>query len=353
MAGSSIGTLFTVTTFGESHGDALGCIVDGCPSGLILNEEIIQIKIDARKSGSSGLFASLETSRSEADKCKIVSGVFEGKTLGTPICVIVYNNDQKSKDYSIIKDVFRPGHADFTYYKKFTHRDYRGGGRSSGRETIGRIMAGAIASIILSQYNITIETKIVKLAGIDCLNNEGKIDAEKLKIAITLANEIKDGGDSSGGIIECCIKNVKAGLGEPVFQKLDAVLAMAMLSIGAVKGIEFGSGFSLADMKGSETNDPFTITFEGEISESGKNSGGISGGISNGADIVFRLAIKSVPSIAKEQDMPNKDGSMQKINLQGRFDSNLTPRIMSVCEAMAAIVIADFLLQTNARKMPR
>ncbi|MFA4891397.1 MAG: chorismate synthase [Candidatus Gracilibacteria bacterium] len=329
MAGNSIGTVFKVTTWGESHGKALGVVIDGCPAGILISEKDIQKEVDRRKPHDPRI----STSRKEKDKIEILSGIFEGKTLGTPISIIVRNKDVRSQDYSKLKDVFRPGHADFTYQMKYGFRDYRGGGRSSGRETVARVMAGAVAKQVFLSLQ---ESKKLKIyghtiqAGDVFAKSFSKPEIEKnpLRCAdkkaaskmLELVKNIKKEGDSIGAIVEIIIENVPLGLGEPVFDKLDADLAKAFMSIGAVKGVEFGSGFSAVMKKGSENNDT-TSNF----------AGGILGGISNGKSIIARLAIKPVPSIS----------------IQGRHDICLAPRIIPVAESMAAIVILDHLLRNR------
>lgn len=318
MSGNTFGKIFRVTTWGESHGLAIGAVVDGCPSNLKLSEKDIQKELDKRKPGLS-IFSTL---RKESDKAKILSGVFEGKTLGTPISVIIENKDVKSKDYEKIKNVFRPGHADYTYFIKYGFRDYRGGGRSSGRETIGRVIGGAIAKKILGKYKTSIKGRIIETG-------------EKQK------------NDSFGGIIEIIVNNPPKGLGEPVFDKLDAELSKALFSIGAVKGVEIGSGFKSAKMKGSENNDEMYIK-NGKIEFKSNNAGGILGGISTGQDIILRAAIKPTPSIPIPQKTVNEKGKNVEISVLGRHDTSIIPRILPVAQAMIAITLVDFILQNNA-----
>jgi chorismate synthase len=321
LAGNTFGKLFRVTTFGESHGPAMGCVVDGCPAGLELSVSDIESELRRRRPGTK------YGSRDEEDIPEILSGVFEGKTLGSPIAIIVRNNNQNSRDYDELKDIYRPGHADFTWDKKYGFRDYRGGGRSSGRETLCRVAAGAIAKKILALHGIIITARAEKsTANIDDLKNEG---------------------DSIGGIISCTITGARTGFGEPVFDKLDARLAAAILSIGACKGIEFGSGFASASMKGSENNDAPGV--DGEFAAN--NSGGILGGISCGQDIVFRAAFKPTPSIAKPQKAYDKNGNIKEIAIKGRHDICIVPRAIVVVEAMAALVLADFLLLSGSSRL--
>lgn len=363
MSGNTFGTLFRVTTFGESHGEALGCIVDGCPAGIEIDADFIQKQMDRRKPGakqkdSSGkeIFNAAVTSRSEADKAEILSGIFEGKSTGTPIAIMIKNTSQKSKDYSNIMNLFRPGHADYTYQMKYGTRDYRGGGRSSGRETSARVAAGAIAQLILKRFGISITAYTKKAAGIEIESVDfSEIENNAMrtpdKKAAALMQEKIEGlrreGNSAGGIVDCVIKGVPVGLGEPVFDKMDALLAQAMLSIGAIKGIEFGSGFDAADSTGKENNDQMRA---GPVFET-NNAGGILGGISRGDEIKFSLAVKPVPSIFIKQK--TVDTSMNECDLviEGRHDVCLCPRIVPVVEAMAAITVADLLLRNRASKI--
>lgn len=372
MSGNTIGTLFRVTTFGESHGAGLGAVVDGCPAGLEISIERIQQELNRRRPGASadGKLNASVTARKEADEVEVLSGVFEGKSEGTPIALIIRNTSQKSKDYSNIKDTFRPGHADFTYTEKYGFRDYRGGGRSSGRETASRVAAGAIARILLEKAGIKVTAYTIRAAGIQCKtkdlsqiekNSLRACDSEAARLMEEKITELRKAGDSAGGIVECIIQGTPAGLGEPVFDKLDAELAKAMLSIGAVKGIEFGSGFAAADSTGSVNND--TMRVEKKSGQSSvnsihfetNNSGGILGGISNGNTIVFRIAVKPVPSIFKKQETVSQstDGTFENSDLliEGRHDICLCPRIVPVVEAMTCIVLADFYLRNNAIKL--
>ncbi|MBR3288747.1 MAG: chorismate synthase [Lachnospiraceae bacterium] len=323
MAGNSFGKLYRVTTFGESHGKALGAIIDGCPSNLSLSEEDIQLYLNRRRPNDSDL----STPRKEKDKVEILSGVFEGKTLGTPICALVRNEDIVTSEYGTLKNIFRPGHADYTYEKKYGIRDYRSGGRSSGRETIGRVIGGAIAIKALKEKNITVTARgnydLSRLS-----NGADEVDYENVE-------------DSIGGIVECVVKGCPAGLGEPVFEKLDAELAKACMSIGAVKGVEIGAGFDVAGMLGSENNDQMTV---GEKFLS-NNAGGILGGISNGNDIVIRLAIKPTPTIAKKQKTIDIYGNETEVELKGRNDVCIVDRVVVVVESMVAMTILDYYLQ--------
>ena len=323
MSGNTFGKLYKVTTFGESHGAALGAIIDGCPSNVSLCEEDIQLYLNRRRPNDS----ELSTPRKEKDKVEILSGVFEGKTLGTPICAIVRNEDIGTSEYGVLKNIFRPGHADYTYEKKYGIRDYRSGGRSSGRETIGRVIGGAVAIKVLKEKNITDTARgndnLSRLA-----NGADEVDYENVD-------------DSIGGIVECVVKGCPAGLGEPVFDKLDAELAKACMSIGAVKGVEIGAGFDVANMLGSENNDQMTV---GEKFLS-NNSGGILGGISNGNDIVIRLAIKPTPTIAKTQKTIDIYGNETEVELKGRNDVCIVDRVVVVVESMVAMTILDYYLQ--------
>ncbi|MFH0875260.1 MAG: chorismate synthase [archaeon] len=353
MSGNSIGELFKVTTFGESHGIAIGCIIDGCPPKLKLSEEDIQIELDRRKPGQS----EITTQRSEEDKAMILSGVFDGLTTGTPIAVLIWNKDADPVKYEPIKNIFRPGHADFTYLMKYGIRDYRGGGRSSGRETAARVAAGAIAKKILDKEKIRIiaytkEIGNIKSADFDLDSIEkNSVRCPDLKAAKKMEELIlkhKKKGDSIGGIVECLIKGTPIGLGEPVFDKLDAELAKAIMSIGGIKGIEFGSGFDSAKMTGSKNNDILTIK-NNEFAFKSNNAGGILGGISTGQDIIFRAAIKPTSSIAKEQKTLTTLKQEAYIKVDGRHDPCICPRVIPVIEAMSAIVIADHLLKNRAQ----
>ena len=322
MSANSFGEIFKVTTFGESHGAAMGCVIDGCPAGLEISISDIKNELARRKPGAE------HGSRDEDDMPEILSGIFEGKTLGTPITIVVRNTNQNSRDYEELKDIYRPGHADFTWEAKYGIRDYRGGGRSSGRETLCRVAAGAVAKKILSLNYITISASQFVSHSVEDLRNEK---------------------DSAGGIVTCNITGVPAGLGEPVFNKLDARLACAILSIGACKGIEFGAGFSAANMRGSENND--LPDSEGNGNFATNNCGGILGGISTGQDIVFKAVFKPTPSIGKPQNAYTKDGKIKQIEIKGRHDICIVPRVVPVVESMAALVIADFLLLSRCDKI--
>ncbi|MCI7813089.1 MAG: chorismate synthase [Lachnospiraceae bacterium] len=356
MAGSTFGTWFKITTWGESHGKGVGVVVDGCPAGLELSEEDIQIFLDRRKPGKSRY----ATPRKEDDAVEILSGVFEGKTTGTPISMIVYNKTQRSKDYNEIAQMYRPGHADLTYDLKYGFRDYRGGGRSSGRETIGRVAAGAIAVKILNQLGITFTTYTKSIGPIEsetfCEEEIEKNpfcmpDAEAAKKTEEYLETCMREGDSVGGMVECVIHNMKPGIGEPVFEKLSANLAKAICSIGAVKGFELGDGMSVAKVKGSENNDAYRMAEDGSVQKVTNHSGGILGGISDGSDIVFRAAIKPTPSIFKEQQTVNKAGEEIDVNIKGRHDPVIMPRAVVVVETMAALAILDLLMGSMTSRM--
>jgi len=341
MPGNSFGSLFRITTFGESHGEAVGVIIDGVTPDVPIAEADIQKDLDRRKPGQS----SVSSPRKESDIVHILSGVFQGRTTGTPLMMIIYNNDMKPSAYDEIKDLFRPGHADFTYLKKYGIRDFRGSGRASGRETAARVAAGAVAKLLLGQRGIKITAYTLEAAGIRCTGfDENAIeknpmraaDLEAAALMVRTIENLAEQGESCGGIVECRIDGVPPGIGEPVFEKLDAKLAQAVVSIGSVKGIEFGSGFAAAGMKGSEHND--------WMDESGflsNNAGGITGGISTGQEIIFRAAVKPTSSIEKPQKTVDILGKAVDIVTKGRHDPCICPRIVPVVEAMAALVIED------------
>ncbi len=350
MAGSTYGTLFRIATWGESHGEGVGVVVDGCPAGVPLNEEYIQQYLNRRKPGQSRF----TTPRKEDDKVEILSGVFEGRTTGTPISLLVRNTSHRSADYSEIASYYRPGHADYTFDVKYGFRDYRGGGRSSGRETIGRVAAGAIACKILEELGVDICAYTMSIGPIsvdkknfsrdEIMNNSLYMpDANAAKEATAYLEECMKAADSSGGIVECVIKGFPAGVGEPVFDKLSANLGKAILSIGAVKGFELGDGFDVAAARGSFNNDPFEFDKNGNIVKSTNHSGGTLGGISDGADIIFRAAFKPTPSIASTQRTVNKSGENIEVNIKGRHDPIIVPRAVVVVESMAAIALVDML----------
>lgn len=359
MAGNSFGDLFRITTFGESHGAAIGVIVDGCPSNIDIDEAFIQSELDKRRPGQS----KITTQRKESDTAQLLSGVFEGKTTGTPIAINIPNEDQRSKDYSHISDKFRPSHADYTYHIKYGIRDYRGGGRSSARETAARVAAGAIAKLFLKQYGIeifahvsgvgTIESSNINSADLTSLlelreNNIVRCaDPASANEMITYIDDVRKAGDTVGGRISAIIRNLPIGLGEPVFDKLHADLAKAMMSINAVHGFEYGSGFEGSKLKGSEHNDIFIKDGDRTITRT-NFSGGIQGGISNGMDVTFKVAFKPVATIMRDQQTLNESGDETTISGKGRHDPCVVPRAVIIVEAMAALVIADHLLKYNA-----
>lgn len=357
MSGSTFGKIFQVTTWGESHGKALGVVVQGCPSGIELNEEILQKALDKRKPGQG----SASTKRKELDIPEILSGVFQGKTTGTPISIMIRNQDAKSRDYSNIAEVFRPGHGDITYQAKYGIRDYRGGGRASARETAARVAAGAVAEAFLKQYGITVESYTLEIGGIKAVDIDKQFastnylefpDSKILALVEQKINETKKEGDSLGGVVEIVAKNVPAGLGEPVFDKLDADIAKALMSIGAVKAVEIGAGCKAAKMTGFENNDQIMPSELAKQITKPKfetnNSGGILAGISNGDDIVVRVHVKPIPSILKEQMTVDLNGNPRPIITQGRHDICAIPRINPVCRAMVYLVIADHLLRQRS-----
>jgi len=357
MAGSIFGNQFAISTWGESHGKGIGVVIDGCPAGLPLSEEDIQVYLNRRKPGQSRY----STPRKEGDVVEILSGVFEGKTTGTPISLMVPNTSQRSHDYSEIASYYRPGHADYTFDAKYGFRDYRGGGRSSGRETIGRVAGGAVAMKILKSLGIrfTTYTRSIGPVAIDYERFDGEemwnnplympdpvaaLEAEKY-LQKCMAQQ-----NSSGGIIECVIEHLPAGLGDPCFEKLEANLAKAILSIGAVKGFEIGDGFAVAESTGLDNNDAFYME-EGRVKKRTNHAGGTLGGISDGSPLVFRAAIKPTPSISSEQETVNKNGEDIKIQVKGRHDPIIVPRAVVVVEAMAALVLVDALFSGMSARM--
>ncbi len=341
MAGSTFGHLFRITTFGESHGGAVGVVVDGATPGVEIAEADIQTQLDRRKPGQSDV----TTPRAEPDTVHILSGVFEGRITGTPILLILYNKDARPSAYDDIKGMFRPGHADFTYLQKYGLRDYRGSGRASGRETAGRVAAGAIARKLLARRGVELFAYTRRAGGVECRtvdadqierNPMRAADAEAAEQMMRCVLEARDNNDSIGGIVECRVRGLSAGLGEPVFDKLDAQLAQGMLSLGAVKGIEFGAGFAAADMRGSEHNDAM-----GPEGFRTNHAGGVLGGISTGEELIFRVAVKPTSSIARPQQTVDTGGNARTIETHGRHDPCICPRIVPVVEAMAAIVLED------------
>ena len=357
MAGSTFGKLFTLTTFGESHGVAIGGIVDGFPANVEIDIDLIQLELDRRKPGQSKLV----TQRKESDEVQFLSGIFEGKSTGSPIAFLIPNNDSKSKDYDHLKDVFRPSHADFTYEKKYGHRDHRGGGRSSARETASRVVAGALAKQFLAIKGIQVQAFVNQVGKIKLSENE----LENLDLRLTESNlvrcphpekaqemedfilETRKKGDTIGGCITCQVNGLPIGLGEPVFDKLQAEIGKAMLSINAAKGFEIGSGFSGVEMFGSDHND----IFNEDGSTKTNHSGGVQGGISNGMPLVFTTAFKPIATLIQSQDSIDKDGNKVIVEGKGRHDACVVPRAVPIVEAMAAIVILDFLLRQHAQSV--
>lgn len=359
MPGNSFGELFRITTFGESHGAAIGVVIDGCPAGLAVDAAFIQRELARRKPGQS----KITTQRKEDDEVEILSGIYENTTLGTPITLLIRNTDQRSKDYSEMKDVFRPSHADFTWQQKYGIRDYRGGGRSSARETAARVAAGAIAKLLLRQQgvqiagyvssvgNLTLEKHYTSLNLPEAENNIVRCPDKALAQAmITLIEKARKAGDTLGGIVSCVVRGCPVGLGEPVFDKLHADLAKAMLSINATKGFEYGSGFAGVKLKGSEHNDIFEKKGN-KIITTTNHSGGIQGGISNGMDIYFNVAFKPVATIMQEQASVNVKGETATIKGKGRHDPCVLPRAVPIVEAMAALVLADHLLRSKTSRL--
>lgn len=369
MAGSTYGTILKVTTWGESHGKGIGVVVDGCPAGLALEEKDIQAYLDRRKPGQS----KFTTARQEGDVVEILSGVFEGKTTGTPIALEVRNTDQRSHDYGNIMDVYRPGHADYTFDGKYGFRDYRGGGRSSGRETIARVAAGAIACKLLESLGITVKAYTLSVGMIEIDREHFDLDemwnnrlympdAGAAARAEAYLEEMMARKDSCGGVVECVIHGMPVGAGEPVFEKLDANLAKAVLSIGAVKGFEIGDGFDASRSLGSDNNDGFrtvrdggdgSLDFKGQVAKKSNHSGGTLGGISDGSHVVIRAAFKPTPSIAQPQHTVNRQGGEEVIEIKGRHDPIIVPRAVVVVEAMAALTAADMLLLSMASRLDR
>ncbi|MGE0567914.1 MAG: chorismate synthase [Bacteroidia bacterium] len=356
MSGNSFGQLFKLTTFGESHGIGIGGIIDGCPAGLKLDLEFIQNELNRRRPGQSNI----STPRNENDEVEFLSGLLDNVTTGTPIAFIVKNKNQQSGDYDKLKDIYRPSHADYVYEKKYGIRDPRGGGRSSARETISRVVAGAIAKLYLRKLGVSINAFVNQIGGIATGKNFDKLnldqiesnivrcpDAEIANQMIAYIEQLKEEGDTCGGTIQCVVQNCPVGLGEPVFNKLHAELGKAMLSINAVKGFEIGSGFESVSKRGSELNDEFEIK-NGKISTKTNNSGGIQGGISNGMPIYFNVAFKPVASIKKSQKTIDNSGNSISIEIEGRHDPCVVPRAVPIVEAMAAIVLFDYFLIQKA-----
>ena len=359
MAGSTYGKQFSIMTWGESHGAGVGVTIDGCPAGLDLTEADVQAMLNRRKPGQSVY----TTPRKEDDEVEILSGIFEGKTTGTPIAMVVRNKTQRSGDYSEISQYYRPGHADYTFDEKYGFRDYRGGGRSSGRETIGRVAAGAVAVKFLEKLGIKINAYAKEIGGIainydafDITQREKNAfsmpDSEAAEKVSKFAKERMAEGDSMGGIIECVVENVMPGVGEPVFDKLDANLAKAMLSIGAVKGFEIGDGFEAAKATGRINNDEFVMK-DGRVTKKTNHSGGVLGGMSDGSNIIFRVAVKPTPSISAVQETVNKSGENIQVSIKGRHDPMIVPRAVVVVEAMAALTLVDLIMDNMSARMDR
>jgi chorismate synthase len=357
---NSYGKVFRITTFGESHGAAVGVIIDGCPAGLEISVEEIQHALDRRRPGQSDI----TTPRKEEDKVTILSGIFEGKTTGTPIAMVVNNQDQASKDYTHVEHAFRPSHADYTYTAKYGLRDHRGGGRSSARETVARVAAGALAAKLLQFYGVKVTSYVSQVGSIKMRKpytslDLSQVDANKVRCPdgktaarmIHLIEETRDNLDTIGGVVSCVIQGVPVGLGEPVFDKLHAELGKAMLSINAVKGFEYGSGFEGVKMRGSEHNDQFYTSEDGIVHTRTNNSGGIQGGISNGQDIYFNVAFKPVATILQPQQTINDAGEDITLQGKGRHDPCVLPRAVPIVDAMSALVIADFLLRQKVNKV--
>lgn len=343
MAGNTYGKLFRISSFGESHGKALGVIIDGCPAGLPLSEADIQPYMDRRKPGQN----LRTTARKEADRIEILSGVFEGKTTGTSLAMVLYNEDQHSKDYSEIQEVFRPGHADFGFFEKYGFRDYRGGGRSSGRETAARVAAGAVAAKLLRELGVEVSAGVTELAGISTESEEGRKKAEERIL------EFRSELDSAGGVVTCTVRGLTPGIGEPVFDKLDARLAQGIMSIGAVKAVEFGDGVMAARSHGSENNDAFYMT-EGEYPAKQTNhSGGVLGGMSDGAELLLRAYFKPTPSIARAQQTVNERGEEIEIEIKGRHDPTVVERAEVVVECMTAITVLDCMMENAVARLDR
>jgi len=359
MAGSTFGQAFRITTFGESHGKGLGVVIDGCPAGIEIDEAALQHEMDRRRPGQSAIV----TQRKEGDVVEVLSGIFEGKSQGTPIGMVIYNADQKSKDYEHIKDKYRPSHADYTFDARYGFRDYRGGGRSSARETAARVAAGAIAKQMLGQQGISIYAYVSSVGELELKKTYQELDLnsidsndircpdpETAQAMIDLIKQVKKEGDTIGGVITGVIKGVPAGLGEPVFDKLHADLAKAMMSINAAKGFEYGSGFSGTALRGSQHNDAF-FTDGAEIRTRTNHSGGIQGGISNGMDIYFRVAFKPIATIMRDQESVDSAGASAVVSGKGRHDPCVLPRAVPIVEAMSALVLADHWLRLRLARI--
>lgn len=360
--GSIYGKIFRISTFGESHGAGIGVVIDGCPAGVTFDSDFVQQELSRRKPGQSRI----TTQRKEGDEFEVLSGVFEGKTTGTPIALFIRNEDQRSKDYAHIADRFRPSHADFTYEEKYGIRDYRGGGRSSARETAARVAAGAVAKLMLAELGVSVSAFVSQVGAIKVVKPYQELDwsqieenpvrcadPEVAQQMFDYIDQVRKNGDSVGGVVFCVAKGVPAGWGEPVFDKLHAELGKAMLSINAVKGFEYGSGFDGVSMLGSAHNDLFYKDESGVIHTRTNRSGGIQGGISNGEDIYFRVAFKPVATIMQDQESLNKAGETVIVSGKGRHDPCVVPRAVPIVEAMAALVLADFYLRNKSSKLSR
>jgi chorismate synthase len=358
MSGSVYGTIFKISTWGESHGKGIGVVVDGCPAGLFLDEEYLQTYLNRRKPGQT----KYSTPRKEDDKVSILSGVYEGRTTGTPISLIVFNENQRSQDYSEIASYYRPGHADYTFDQKYGFRDPRGGGRSSGRETIGRVAAGAIASAILKELNINVHAYTRSIGPISIDDNNARLeliqqsplsmpDLEASERAEQYLLEKMNEHNSVGGVIECIITGMPAGIGEPVFDKLDASLAKAIMSIGAIKGVEIGEGFHATTLTGSENNDSFLYDENHNLTKKTNHAGGILGGLSDGSEIILRAAVKPTSSIARPQYTVNKKKENIEVTIEGRHDPVIVPRAVIVVESMVAITLVDQLFMGMTSRM--
>jgi chorismate synthase len=357
--GNTFGKLFKISTFGESHGLGLGVVIDGCPAGLTIDEDFIRAEMQRRKPGQS----KITTQRKEEDEFQILSGVFEGKSTGTPIGLVIMNTDQKSKDYSHISDKFRPSHADYTYFEKFGTRDYRGGGRSSARETAARVAAGSIAKMLLKHYGISVQAYVSQVGDLKLEKTYQELDLHKTEdnivrcpdpktadLMIDYIDDVRKSRDTVGGIVSCVAKGVPPGIGEPVFDRLHAELGKAMLSINAVKGFEYGSGFEGVKMRGSEHNDAFYQDGD-RVRTRTNHSGGIQGGISNGEDIYFNVAFKPVATIMQDQESVNESGESVTVSGKGRHDPCVVPRAVPIVEAMCALVLADYILLSRTNKI--
>jgi len=357
---STYGTLFKISTFGESHGPAIGVVIDGCPAGLAFDTDFIQQELDRRKPGQSRI----TTQRREADEFDVLSGVFDGQTQGTPIALVIRNTDQRSKDYGHIARQFRPSHADYTYQTKYGSRDYRGGGRSSARETAARVAAGAVAKLLLAQQGVQVQAYVSQVGTLKLTKAYTELDLAKAEDNAVRCpdpdmaeqmfhyiDEVRKNGDSVGGVVDCVVTGAPAGWGEPVFDKLHAELGKAMLSINAVKGFEYGSGFAGAELFGSQHNDEFYTDENGAVRTRTNQSGGIQGGISNGEAIYFRTAFKPVATIMQDQDSVDVDGQPVIVSGKGRHDPCVVPRAVPIVEAMAALVLADMMLRNKAARV--